>query len=321
VEEAVDYASELEDAFERGRDVGRKEGAMFKGIAGTPPWTNTIEFRWERSWFDAYADYERRLLEQLRRVQRTRWIERQHEAGLAELLDQAERAMQTGRETARRRKRLWERLGTQKPSSQLEAARRDMGSQLRLAGLLEQLQEEIEQELHAARRAVDAELSYGRGRACIVQAMRSNPERPRGVREFSSVHEFVEADRRRALPDWPARIDAGGADYGYQWRLENPLRRWETTRWRISWLCEDDPAHEIYAIERLPHPDEVGLVTGRVWLLGVLGNRRLVDEALSELSLHAENERNSLIVAAESILAVVRRDRGASLARSGRQSE
>jgi hypothetical protein len=113
----------------------------------------------------------------------------------------------------------------------------------------EGLQRRIEAELSAVRDAVDGELEEGRGRSCVVDAMRRAPNRPFGVREFRDVEAFVAEDPRRALQDSSTQRNLGGAEYGYRWRLEDPIRRWSTTRWRISWLCVDDPTYELYAVE------------------------------------------------------------------------
>lgn len=64
-----------EDGFARGREVGRVEGLAFEGVPQLGAWTMGAEFRFRRSWFDSYVDYERAVLEELRRVQWMRSIE------------------------------------------------------------------------------------------------------------------------------------------------------------------------------------------------------------------------------------------------------
>jgi len=93
-------------------------------------------------------------------------------------------------------------------------------------------------------------------------------------------------------------------DYGYNWRLENPLRRWVTTRWRVSWLCLSEAQHqdatdEVYAVEHIDQPGDVE--TGRVWLMGTIPDRHIINEILPELETHAQHERNSLVVVAARI--------------------
>jgi hypothetical protein len=252
-EDGVD-AHDLQEAFERGREVGRREGMAFKGVPALSPWSTGVEFRFERSWFDSFVSYERSLVETLRQVQRARWIERAHWDGASNSRDSA----------------------------------------------FEMLQRRIADELALVRDAVDAERATGRGRACVVDALRAEPNRPVGVWELPDVEIFVREDQRRALPDWPERRDAGGADYGSHWRLEDPLRPWITSQWRVSWLNADDPTYEVYAIERMPAFREEAQ-TGRVWLLGVLRDYGPAHEMLSELQLHAQGERNSLVVVAEAV--------------------
>jgi hypothetical protein len=93
---------------------------------------------------------------------------------------------------------------------------------------------------------------------------------------FVSVEAFVHGDRRRVHWGAGGRMGAGGEDYGFRWRLENPLRRWLTTRWRVSWLSIADresvtPTYEVYAIE-FPGGD-LSEETGRVWLMGKIESR------------------------------------------------
>ena len=156
---------------------------------------------------------------------------------------------------------------------------------------------------HLVRRAVDAELEYGRGYACTAEAIRSPPLRPLGVREFASVGEFVDSDRRRMLIAADGQVGAGGEDYGHRWWLEHPLHRWRTTHWRVSWLSITDiagepPTYEVYAIE---FPEKRSNGSGRVWLMGEIQSRKAINAILPELQEHAEGERNSLVVVTRQI--------------------
>ncbi len=171
----------LRREFERGRRIGHLEQTGFAGI----PRSHLLpgaRFRFRRSLFDSYLDYEREVLENLRELQRFRWLRRDSQAGAFDPpLDGAE---ERGR---------------------LEAA--------------------IRSELWTAREAVDAELEEGRGLACAVEALRASPQTPATVLEYSA-EEFAREDSRRELrsdTDW---VDLSGADFGHQWGLENPFRRW-----------------------------------------------------------------------------------------------
>jgi hypothetical protein len=171
--------------------------------------------------------------------------------------------------------------------------------------LLHQFRREVvTDELWRVRSAVDAALERGEGRRCVVEAVRAAPNRPNGVLEFASVEAFVAGDARRATGGWPQWHDAGGADYGVHWRLEDPLRRWETTRWRVSWLGVDaDPTDEVYAIESQQRSlrEEDSSRYGRVWLLGRLRPERSVDDVVREHMLYAMRERNSLVAVAKAV--------------------
>jgi hypothetical protein len=112
----------------------------------------------------------------------------------------------------------------------------------------------------------------------------------------------VHGDRRRLHWGADGQMGAGGEDYGFRWHLESPLRRWLTTRWRVSWLSIADregtkPTYEVYAIE-FPGGDR-NEKTGRVWLMGKIENRDTIHAILPELEQHAQRERNSLVVVAQ----------------------
>jgi len=63
---------------------------------------------------------------------------------------------------------------------------------------------------------------------------------------YPSVEAFVEENPARALPDWPKRMDADGADFGYDWTWQDPSQPWITTIWRVSYI---DALREVYAIQ------------------------------------------------------------------------
>jgi hypothetical protein len=196
-------------------------------------------------------------------------------------------------------------------------ARKDMARSSRdERQVLEETETAIEGELVRAVRGVNEVLREGRGEPHAIAGMRATPQRPDHVIELPDLTAFVGADERRALPDWPQRRDAGGADFGFDWLLENPFRRWETTRWRASWLCEGErPTHEAYALECLESRGEQARRHGRVWLLGTLSDWDAAEKSLGVLQRHARDGRNSLVVAAKAVRAAARGEELADLAR------
>ncbi len=87
------------------------------------------------------------------------------------------------------------------------------------------------------------------------------------------------------------------------------MRRWLTTRWRVSWLSIADrdgvtPTYEVYAIEFVGA--DLSEETGRVWLMGKIESRDTIREILPELERRAQGERNSLVVVAQRIQNAVR---------------
>ncbi len=299
-------SDDVDHAFGDARRRWRQRWAPFAGVPRIDPWTSGVEFAFERSYVDSYVNYERAVTRELRRIQLHRWLHhgagQAIEAAVAEARDADRRAPDRLRSLPLRQRR---RLRRAEPwVSDLRIAYQTLLRHEDQGIALERLQMLLTEEIYAVREAVDAELSEGRGRRCVVDAIRRPPSRPAGVQEFRDVDAFVASDRRRAMPGWPDEHDAGGSDHGSFWRLENPLRRWDTSRWRLSWLNMHHPTYELYAIEQTQRRrDDAGVLrtTGRVWLLGALDDRGRVDETIGEIQQHAQRERNSLVVLAEAV--------------------
>jgi hypothetical protein len=266
-------ARRVEEARQEGIAIGRRQVLPFEDLPCVRGVTTGTRYEPGRSRFDAYVAFERGAREDLRGIQRAGWA-------VGVLLAE--------------------------PRSQAVAVDR-----IRQLWLLRVFRRFVDDQVRAAAEAVDAELEEGRGRRCVAEAMRHEPRRPAGVEELADLAPWVEDDPRRAIRGWPATRDAGGEDHGYHWRLEHPTRPWKASRWRISYLCLDDPTHEVYAIELLWPPREDGSTTGRVWVLGRLRDRGLLRAALKELEEHAMRERNSLISAALAVRAAMARDSAA----------
>jgi hypothetical protein len=302
-----------ETAFQLGLEAGRKEELyrfIFKGVPAFEPWTQAVQFESKPALIDALVAYERRLLQQLRQIQRERCIEQLENAHLKQdveaAYDFARRAPEELRGIAWPHR--W-KLRLLKPwVNTVFEAKRDFNRREEAATQMARVQRVIEAELATAQQAVDAELDTGRGHKCTVEAMRAAPVRPAAVREYPDIRAFLDEDPRRALISGPGLPDAGGEDRGWEWHLENPLRRWETTRWRLSWLCMETggyiPTHEIYAVEII-QTDPPAMA--RVWLMGIVRDRHRVIDILSELEQYAQRERNSLVLVASRISEVIKR--------------
>jgi hypothetical protein len=253
-------AERRERARRRWIAVGRRQVLPFEDIPRIPGATAGTVFEFRRSWFDSYVDFERRAREEQRRIQHAGWL--------------------TGNA-----------LRAATAPDEIAAAQRRMS-------LLEDLERYVESQIWAAGDAVDAALEEGHGRRCTVEALRHQPRLPATVERHEDALPWVAADLRRAPYGWPAQMDAGGEDHGYHWRLENPTRRWQTSRWRLSWLCMGEPTYEVYAVELLDRPRPDGAHCGRLLVLGVVHDREILRDALEPLERHAMRERNSLVSAA-----------------------
>lgn len=311
--------NELDEVYRRGLEQGRKEakfGPLLRDLPAFPPWTAGVRFQQRRSWFDGFVDFERGVTENLRDAESARW---RLEQARTQLVSELEATAEGGASSA------WERLRlTMARRRRSRGLLRIMAAQLTNPGhnmraeledcerklvLAEEAQRFIRNQLREVRRVVDMELEFGRGYACTVEAIRGAPTRPRWVHEFASVEAFVHRDRRRMHRGPGGRMGVGGEDYGYEWSLENPLRRWLTTRWRVSWLCIADregvtPTYEVYAIEFIG--GNLSDETGRVWLMGKIESRETILAILPELELRAQRERNSLVVVAQRIQSAAR---------------
>jgi len=280
--------AELQAEFQRGRRVGQREGLAFQGVPSIDNWLPGARFDFRDSWFDSFVNYERWVMLNLRLVQRMRWH-------LHHNRDDAKAVLS-------RRLQNDQRLG--------------------------ELELKIKDELWEARAAVDAELEEGRGNAAIVSALRALPQRPASVVEFPDVTAFVAEDPRRGIPGAAKASVQAGATFGFDWKLENPLRRWEVSIWRIDWLCDanrmlysDDDWQEWNPAIDSDYTDELCacmVITDargyeldtRVWLLGVLHRRAGAERALEDLRRHEVRDRNSLIAAAAAVAGESQREQG-----------
>lgn len=313
---STEYARGWDDGrragFDEGVKVGRTEGMGFTAIPALVGVTRGASFAFESSWFHSYVAYERDLLDDLRRVQRERWIVAGDGEAVQARLEEAQRdveAVEARLATASIVERWWLRRTQPTIDGWREAFEARLEHDARDARLAK-LQRRIEDELWRVRKAVDEQRAEGHGRASTVAALRAVPSRPPHVREYTNRAVFVAEDSRRALDPRAADPELGGMTFGWDWRLENPLRRWDTMRWEVGWLSIGPGATwEVYAAERLPDDGDEGPRSGHVWLLGTLRRRQVVREALEECQQHAMRERNSLAALAEAVRHAQERER------------
>ena len=313
---SAEYARGWEDGhragFDEGVKVGRTEGMSFTAIPALAGVTRGASFAFDEL-VPLYVAYERDLLDDLRRVQRQRWIVTcDREDGDARLEADAQRELEAA-EARLAAASLVERWRLRRSRPRLDVRRavfRSRPERDARDARLGQLQRRVETELRRVREAVDEQRADGRGRASIVAALRAVPSRPPHVREYFTRTAVAAEDPRRALDPRAADPELGGMTFGWDWRLENPLRRWDTTRWEVGWLSVGSEATwEVYAAERLPGDGDEVPRSGRVWLLGTLRRRDVVRETLEEYQRHAMRERNSLAALAEAVRHAQERER------------
>jgi hypothetical protein len=89
--------SEIEAAFERGRQVGRREAFGPRGLPREGPLPGA-EFKFRRSYFESFAQYERDVVANLRHLQMLRWGREAETAGLIDLEEEARQELQVAKE-------------------------------------------------------------------------------------------------------------------------------------------------------------------------------------------------------------------------------
>jgi len=270
---------EIDDAFERGRKMGRME-AVFTGIQGRA-FVPGAEFRFRRSWFESYVQYERDLTNSLRSVQRKRWQRRRNarrgmtgfrpsDAELAAL--EAEVLAELGRAREAVDAELEQRRGVQPLVAAMRA--------------LPQVPESVV-EYASAEEFLAEDSRRGAGGLSASQL---------GGADYGFRWGLEDAIQRWCVSRW--RVS---------WLCE-PGRFFSLSGDESEHSDEGEATTEVYAHEFV---DEHGRerTPGRVWLLGKLRTNAEADRVLGELSGQVMDERNSLIVVAEAV-AVAERERG-----------
>jgi len=302
----------LQNAYDLGHSDGLRAAEPLPEIPGG--WSGTVRWREEATRIDGYLRYEREALRALHNTLYRRSVEaREVERG-----EERVRAARAELDAARadpwrsRARRVWwllrapERRELRRVEARLYDQREDLA-------LTDRCVQAITVALERCRDALDRELA---GAACAAEeaaGLRRESSRPSWVIEYE-IGAFLSEDPRRGLPAWHDGHgwDAGGADYGHEWTLEDPACPWERTSWRISWLNHGDPAEErtdeIYAYELDPHGRP-----RRVWLLGRLYRDSWLDDPLNDalwsLPRPVARGRNSLLAAAEAIHTLITREK------------
>ncbi len=190
---------ELDAAYKLGLEQGRMEakfGPLLEDLPAFEPWTSGAHFERKRSWFDSLVAYERSVTGSLREAEKVRWaLERTLARLELEIEAAAEDSMPLSAWTHRLfLSRLLRIASGRAPALDPHTELKDCEDEI---SLVDRIQAVISNQLYLVRQAVDAELEYGRGYAWTIEAMRSPPQRPRGVRELAGVQVFVAGDQRR----------------------------------------------------------------------------------------------------------------------------
>jgi hypothetical protein len=277
-------AAELKEAEERGLRrgirIGRFEGVTFQPFAGIGTWLPEARFVFFRTWFLSLVTYQRRLLANLREVQRVRWM-LEHEpnqippdarhaaATLPRLEEQYESAVWEARSAAE--EFLDEGCGRECVVAAMRATPQRPDSVIEYDDLAQFVEEDERRgKIYPTHVAIRPDAVFG------IDWRLENPFRRWEMTTWTIgwlCGPFKEM--REALEDEPY--------------AEEEERAANAT-------------HEVYAIESLD-PSNPWAEDGRVWLLGTVRRRAAVEEALREMSLQAMRDRNSLVAAADAVAA------------------
>ncbi len=284
-------AEELKEAeergFRRGRRIGRLEDAAFEPLPAVGAWLPESRLVFFRSWFFSFVTLQRRLITNLREIQRVRWL-------LAHEPDQVPSSARP----------FVEKLGLLERDH--EAAFWE--ARFVTGELLDE---------GAGRACVVAALAATPQRPATTTeyddlARYVKEDERRGT--IYPTHVAIRPDAVFGMSGgWRTRSAAGrrraGRSAGSAVPSRTPAKGSRTTPPFEAEVKEEDAAatHEVYAIESLD-PSNPWAEDGRVWLLGKVRRRAAIEEALREMSLQAMRDRNSLVAAADAVAVAQRKE-------------
>lgn len=284
-----------EVGYEKGHRAGVRAAEPLPRVSGVAP---SGPLRWEEAEtrIDGYLRYENNALSALHDTLRAQFHAKDDVPRAEQDLHHAQADLAALRGA---HSRLWWLLGFRQRRWVDDAHERLRHANDR-ATSTEQRIETLSRALTACREALDRELKVAPAAAEKAAGIRRESITPGWAQEYPDIDAFIQEDPRRAVRDYPKRRDAGGADYGSDWTLEDPTRPWSSTTWRISWLSEE-ATDEVYACEW-----GEGDGRKRVWVLGRLERSTTwgddpLDKVLWALPHAVRTGRNSLVAAAEAI--------------------
>ena len=276
---------ELKEAEDRGRRIGQFEQVAFRVMPSVGTWLPEVRFTFFLSWSRSLADHERRLIDNLREIQRIRWL-LNHDPEAAPPLPPPHSASTLLQLEQEYEAEAWK-------------ARLSIGEFL---------------DEGCGRACVVAALRATPQRPATVieyddTATFVREDKRRGT--IYPTHVALQPDASFGI-DWRLenpfrRWETTSWSIGW---LCGPFKEMREAGEGEPWFEEEERAanatHEVYAVESLdaskPFAED-----GRVWVLGTVHRRASLDRALREMRLHAMRDRNSLVAAADAI-AVAKRE-------------
>lgn len=276
---------ELKEAEDRGRRIGQFEQVAFRVMPSVGTWLPEVRFTFFLTWFRSLADHERRLVGNLREIQRVRWLLGHDPEAVPPL------PLRHSASTL----------------LQLEREFEDEAWKARLS-IEEFLDEGCGQAcVVAALRALPQRPSTVTEYDDTATFVRE--DKRRGT--IYPTHVALEPDESFGI-DW--RLE----NPFRRWETTSWSIGWLCGPYKVvreadegePWFDAEEEAnatHEVYAVESIdaakPFAED-----GRVWLLGTVHKRASLDRALEQMRQHAIHDRNSLVAAAGAIAVAEREE-------------
>ncbi|HEY2715222.1 MAG TPA: hypothetical protein VGI73_03290 [Solirubrobacterales bacterium] len=276
---------ELKEAEDRGRRIGQFEQVAFRVMPSVGTWLPEVRFTFFVTWSRSLADHGRRLVDNLREIQRVRWLLK-HDPEAAPLLPPPHSPS-----TLLRLEQEYEAEAWKVRTSIGEFLDEGCGRACVAAAL------------HAIPQRPATAIEYDDAAAFVAEDGRRGTIYPTHVALRPDASFGIDWRLENPFRRWET------TSWSIGW-LCGPSKEMREAGEGEPWFEEDERAanatHEVYAVESLDASNPFA-EDGRVWVLGTLQRHASLDRALREMRLHAIHDRNSLVAAADAI-AVAQRE-------------
>jgi hypothetical protein len=277
---------ELKEAEDRGRRIGQFEKTAFRIMPSVGTWLPEIRFTFFLTWSRSFADHERRLVDNLREIQRIRWL-LEHDPEAAPPIPSPPSASTLLRLEGEYEAEVWKAR-----HSIDEFLDEGCGRACVVAAL------------RAIPQRPATAIEYDDTAGFVSEDERRGTIYPTHVALQPNASFGIDWRLENPFRRWET------TSWSIGW-LCGPFKEMREAGDGEPWFEEDERAanatHEVYAVESLDVSNPFA-EDGRVWVLGTLHKLASINRALQEMRLHAIRDRNSLVAAADAIAAAEREE-------------